>query len=339
MTTLDSAKEIARHYVASLKVAPGVELVLVDQATIQKPFGWVFFYNSKKFLETRDFRDSVIGAPFIVDRRDGSLHPLKSAPPVQFYIEKYEREHPFNPRGVQPPAMTGGPGLASTPAAPKAAASSQSGFAATSQPGVTPHSDLSEARRVIRPAHGSVSAEVRTQAQSLSRPSVGGRRLVLIGATLIIALGALFGWLRYRQTAAKQVPVLVQYAPKNVHSMIRAVSLSSSMSPDFDPARVGTKFDKGISSAVLWYRWANATPGRILEISWSKEGSEILRQRLQISKPSGEQAYALRTPDGSALPDGNYQVTLIEAGQPVTTIPFQIGAAKPLAPGGAGIAR
>ena len=90
---------------------------------------------------------------------------------------------------------------------------------------------------------------------------------------------------------------------------------------------------------MLWYRWANARPGQILEINWSKDGSEVLRQRLQISKLSGEQAYALRTPNGSPLPEGNYQVTLIEAGKPVTTIPFQIGAGKPVAQGGAGYAR
>ena len=33
-------------------------LMVIDKSTIEKPFGWVFFYNTKKFLDTgvSDFR-------------------------------------------------------------------------------------------------------------------------------------------------------------------------------------------------------------------------------------------------------------------------------------------
>ena len=312
MTTFENAKEIARRYITSLKVAPGIELVLLDEKIIQKSFGWVFFYDSKKYLETHDLKYSVLGSPFIIDRRDGALRPLRSAPPVQFYIDKYEREHPFeeavtaSTSGVSPIPKSPPP-VSATPLQTAAAAP-----------------ETGSAREIDR-----------------HEPHEPRRLAIPLAATVVaaVAIGfiAMFGWLRYRHAAANSVPVLAQYAPKDPHSMIRAVSLSSSMSPDFDTARVGTKFDKGISSAVLWYRWENATRGQILEISWSKDGSEVLHQQVQISKPSGEQAYALRTPNGSALPEGSYQVTLIEAGKPVTTIPFQIGNPKPIKRTGVGV--
>ncbi len=187
-------------------------------------------------------------------------------------------------------------------------------------------------------------ATVETEAAARSgvrREPRRARRLAAVVAALAVALvGALAG-LKLWQSAVNSVPVLAQYAPRDRHSIIQAVSLSSSMSQDFDPARVGTKFDKNTRSAVLWYRWQNAAPGQILEISWSKDGAEILRQRSQIGIPSGEQVYALRTPDGSPLPEGSYEITLIEAGKPIATIPFQIGAEKrpPIPQGGAGIAR
>jgi hypothetical protein len=310
MTDFETAKQIAARAISKIKVAPGIELVLLEDKIIERPFGWVFRYNSKKFLETGDYRDSVLGnAPLIIDRRDGSVHLTKTAPPIDFYIEKYEREHPFE--GAETASAS------AVPATPVSPATVSTPPVHTTQP--TTASDAT---------HESARHESR-------------RPVVALVATVVAALAlgfiAMFGWLRYRHGVANSVPVLAQYAPKDPHSMIRAVSLSSSMNRDFDTARVGTKFDKGISSVALWYRWANATRGQILEISWSRDDSEVLRQRVSISKTSGEQAYALRTPNGSPLPEGSYQVTLIEAGKPVTTIPFQIGNPRPLKPTGAGV--
>lgn len=321
MITFDSAKKIAQRYVASLKVAPGIELVLLDDKIIEKPFGWVFFYDSKKHLETHDFRYEVPGSPLIIDRRDGSLHALKSAPRVEFYIDKYERDHPFDPAGGRSAASAAGRGTPSPP--PQA-----------SQPAAAGTSSVHTAQPT--PVFRSIQEAARHEPHGARRPLIS--LFAAVVAALAIGFIAMFGWLHWH-TAANSVPVLVQYAPKDRHSIIQSVSLSSGTSLDFDPARVGTKFDKGISSAVLWYRWANATPGQKLEISWSKDGNEVLRQSLQFKAPSGEQVYALRTPDGSALPEGSYQVALIEAGKPATTIPFEIGAGKSIPQGGVGVAR
>lgn len=73
-------------------------LVILDEHTIEKPYGWVFFYQSQRFLETRDFSDGLAGnAPLLVTRA-GELHDLGTAYPVEIYLQEYERSGSPYPR-------------------------------------------------------------------------------------------------------------------------------------------------------------------------------------------------------------------------------------------------
>ena len=66
-------------------------IVILDEHTIEKPWGWVFFYQSRRSRETGDERWLVGGnAPYIVNRHDGSLHETGTAHPIQHYIREYE---------------------------------------------------------------------------------------------------------------------------------------------------------------------------------------------------------------------------------------------------------
>lgn len=70
----------------------GDELVIIDEATIEKDFGWVFFYQSKKFLKTKNFSDQLLGnAPYIVNRFDGSFEITGTANEIECYISEYQR--------------------------------------------------------------------------------------------------------------------------------------------------------------------------------------------------------------------------------------------------------
>lgn len=70
-----------------------VECVIIDEYTIEKEWGWVFYYNSREFSETRDPMMGLVGnAPYIVNRHDGSLHATGTARSIEYYIEAYERE-------------------------------------------------------------------------------------------------------------------------------------------------------------------------------------------------------------------------------------------------------
>jgi Immunity protein 35 len=91
-------KEQARALVVE-QVCPGPkwlpsedEIMIIDQATIEKPWGWVFFYTSKLWYETQDIRYAVAGnAPIIVEKVTGRVIPTGTAKAIEYYIENYER--------------------------------------------------------------------------------------------------------------------------------------------------------------------------------------------------------------------------------------------------------
>jgi hypothetical protein len=74
------------------------EMIILDAQTIEKPWGWVFFYTSRKWHETRDIRYAIAGnAPIIVERQTGNLISTGTAMATEKYIENYERTG--NPHG------------------------------------------------------------------------------------------------------------------------------------------------------------------------------------------------------------------------------------------------
>lgn len=70
----------------------GDSLVILHEQTLEKPWGWVFFYTSKQFQETGDFRFALAGnAPYIVERETGRVIETGTALPLDEYIANYER--------------------------------------------------------------------------------------------------------------------------------------------------------------------------------------------------------------------------------------------------------
>ena len=87
----DIAKKIALKYVAERQAASNCELEIVDELTQEEDFGWVFFYDSKKYIETDDSKYAVVGnAPFIVNANTGTIEDTGTAHPVEYYIERYK---------------------------------------------------------------------------------------------------------------------------------------------------------------------------------------------------------------------------------------------------------
>ena len=69
------------------------EMVVMDEHTIEKDWGWVFFYDSSDHLEYGDFCDRLVGnAPYIVNKATGELVETETALPTEDYIEEYERQ-------------------------------------------------------------------------------------------------------------------------------------------------------------------------------------------------------------------------------------------------------
>ncbi|RYU80451.1 YrhB domain-containing protein [Hymenobacter persicinus] len=72
------------------------DCVLVDKHILTKPYGWIFVYNSKRFLETKDIGYGLLGnAPFIVNRYDGSVTVTSTAHELKHYLAEYEKEHGY----------------------------------------------------------------------------------------------------------------------------------------------------------------------------------------------------------------------------------------------------
>ena len=74
-----------------------VECEIVDEATIERPYGWVFFYQSRSFLETGDFSDQLAGnGPVLVDRINWNLKTFGTSKDIEEYLTEFEKTIPSN---------------------------------------------------------------------------------------------------------------------------------------------------------------------------------------------------------------------------------------------------
>ena len=90
MITYDEAKEIAVREITSDGT---LDNVIVEESTIEKPYGWVFSFNSKQFVETRDMLYALLGnAPIIVNKYDGSFQFTGPCPSIEENIRAYEKK-------------------------------------------------------------------------------------------------------------------------------------------------------------------------------------------------------------------------------------------------------
>jgi Immunity protein 35 len=68
------------------------EIIILDEHTIEKSWGWVFFHTSKKWYETGEIKYAIVGnSPIIVEKLTGSLIATGTAMATERYIENYER--------------------------------------------------------------------------------------------------------------------------------------------------------------------------------------------------------------------------------------------------------
>jgi hypothetical protein len=86
-----AAGKLVEGYINSLYHVEGDTLVVVDEATIGKDYGWIFFYNSRRYLETNNLSYALAGnGPIVVERKDGALTQLGTALPLEESINNYE---------------------------------------------------------------------------------------------------------------------------------------------------------------------------------------------------------------------------------------------------------
>jgi len=93
MMTKSEAQEVVNAELRSRCQISGDSYVVVDDLTIETLLCWVFFYDSKRYLETGSINDALAGnGPVIVNKHDGNIEFYGSHKTVEEFISEHERK-------------------------------------------------------------------------------------------------------------------------------------------------------------------------------------------------------------------------------------------------------
>jgi hypothetical protein len=95
MLSKETAKKMATDFINMESSGNGDEnkWVIIDEYTLEKPYGWIFSYNSHRFLETGDYSYSVVGnGPVIVNRMTGEVEEIAGGPFYKRNLEECEKK-------------------------------------------------------------------------------------------------------------------------------------------------------------------------------------------------------------------------------------------------------
>ena len=88
---LDEAEKLALSEIEKANISDGLECLILKEKTIEKSWGWCFFYQSADFIKSGDFRDMLVGnAPVIVNKFTGRLTHTGTAHNIEYYLREYE---------------------------------------------------------------------------------------------------------------------------------------------------------------------------------------------------------------------------------------------------------
>jgi hypothetical protein len=89
MLTFKQAVDLAANWV---RVVWADKAVLVEGGVLKRPYGWVFFYQSRGYVETGDPERMMGGnAPILVERCNGEIRVTGTGAPLDAYLAAYEK--------------------------------------------------------------------------------------------------------------------------------------------------------------------------------------------------------------------------------------------------------
>ena len=95
--TRSDATQIALAYLEQTGRRSGYELVMLEDMTMERSFGWVFFYQSRRYLQSGNFSDLLAGnAPIVVAKTDGRIHVTGTARPLEYYLAQLAAAEGWN---------------------------------------------------------------------------------------------------------------------------------------------------------------------------------------------------------------------------------------------------
>jgi hypothetical protein len=88
MLTFAQALELAETWV---RVVTGDKCIILKEHTMKRPYGWVFFYQSRAYIVSGDSKHMVGGnAPILVERINGEIRVTGTGDPLEKYLQRYE---------------------------------------------------------------------------------------------------------------------------------------------------------------------------------------------------------------------------------------------------------
>ncbi|MBW3643378.1 MAG: YrhB family protein [Actinobacteria bacterium] len=92
MISREEALHIVSEWLTRYPAPPQDEIVL-DGEPLEEDFGWVFFYNSRRYLEDGDEARALVGnAPVVVLRKTGEVRGTGTARPLEEYLQELRRQ-------------------------------------------------------------------------------------------------------------------------------------------------------------------------------------------------------------------------------------------------------
>jgi hypothetical protein len=90
MITKEQAINIANGYILEKNQRSKSIVQLQLENTIEFELGWVFFYQTKDYIETGDSLKRALGnAPIIINKKTGAIHVTGTAHHINRYIIRY----------------------------------------------------------------------------------------------------------------------------------------------------------------------------------------------------------------------------------------------------------
>jgi hypothetical protein len=91
MNKEDAQKLVEAELEKTIDTNNPTDYIVLENKTIEKEWGWIFFYQSKTYIESGNFQDMLSGnAPIIVNRSTGTLSHTGTAFHLEHYLKEYE---------------------------------------------------------------------------------------------------------------------------------------------------------------------------------------------------------------------------------------------------------
>jgi len=94
MLTFQQARQMAEDKIKAMPLISDTGgLTIIDSETIEKSYAWIFFYDSKRHMETGDIMCALGGnAPLFISKTDGQIFTFRTGLSIDAMIEEYEEK-------------------------------------------------------------------------------------------------------------------------------------------------------------------------------------------------------------------------------------------------------